>query len=359
MKRIFCIIGILVMVFSLAACGEEKQAEKPREDKGCEIAVIAESPDAGKVTLSNTTWRSVKSFADEKEIAAHMYKPEEATQEKYMASIQQAVDDGAKLVILPGGGFETTAYQAQSTYADVDFLLIDGVPHDESNTYATAANTICIIFAEEEAGYMAGYAAVKEGYDKLGFMGGQAIPEIKRYGYGFVQGVAAAAAETESKVEVNYKYAGTSEASDDVRTMAAGWYKDGTKAIFVCGGNLYSSVIEAAEASGGKVIGSDIDQSSLSESVVTSAEKGIDAAVENVLKSYAGGKFVGGTAFNYAAKNDGVMLEMENGQFQNFSQDDYKKLFRQLKNGKIELKKDNVVKSVSELAGEWVTIKEQ
>ena len=178
MKRIFYIIGIFVIAFALVSCGEEKQAEKPKEDKGCEIAVIAEGPEAGDVTLSHTTWNSVRSFADEKEIAAHMYKPEEATQEKYMASIQQAIDDGAKLVVLPGSNFETTAYQAQSAYADVDFLLIDGVPHDESNTYATAANTICIIFAEEEAGYMAGYAAVKEGYGKLGFIGGQVIPEI-------------------------------------------------------------------------------------------------------------------------------------------------------------------------------------
>ena len=360
MKRIFFIIVVLVITFSLAACGEDKQAEQqPKEEKGCEIAVIAEGPDVGNVTVSHTAWKSVRSFADENGIAAGMYEPEEATKEKYIAAIQQAVDDGAKLVVLPGAGFETTAYQAQSAYADVDFLLIDGVPHDENNTYATAANTIGIIFAEEEAGYMAGYAAVKEGYDKLGFMGGQVIPEIKRYGYGFVQGAAAAAAETETKVEVNYKYTGTSAASDDAEALAAGWYKNGTQVIFACGGNLSSSVIKASEASKGKVIGSDIDQSSLSENVITSAEKGIDAAVETVLKSYAGEKFVGGTAFNYAAKNDGVMLETENAGFQNFSEEEYKKLFRQLKNGKIELKKDNVVKSVSELAGEWVTIKEQ
>lgn len=60
--------------------------------------------------------------------------------------------------------------------------MIDGVPHDENNTYATAANMVSVVFAEEEAGYMAGYAAVKEGYTKLGFMGGQALPSVKRYG---------------------------------------------------------------------------------------------------------------------------------------------------------------------------------
>ena len=112
------------------------------------------------------------------------------------------------MIILPGANFETTAYAAQSAYPDVYFLIIDGVPHDGNDNYATSANTVSIIFAEEEAGYLAGYAAVKEGYKNLGFMGGQELPSVKRYGYGFVQGAAAAAAENEEKVTVRYNYNG-------------------------------------------------------------------------------------------------------------------------------------------------------
>ena len=109
--------------------------------------------------------------------------------------------------MLAGSSLETAAYDAQKAYPDIKFLLVDGVPHDEKDNYSTAANTVSIVFAEEEAGYMAGYAAVKGGYTKLGFMGGQELPYVKRYGYGFVQGAAAAAAETETKVEMRYAYA--------------------------------------------------------------------------------------------------------------------------------------------------------
>ena len=357
MKRILYIIGILVLALTLAAC-QEKEPEKTVEETGCEIAVIAEGSGEADISVTEATWKSVKAFADEHELAAGKYEPEEASEEAYLKSIQQAVDDGAGFIVLPGRSFETTAYKAQTSYADTDFLLIDGVPHDAENNYATGANTVSVVFAEEEAGYLAGYAAVKDGYTKLGFVGGKEIPAIKRFGYGFVQGAASAAEETGAKVELAYKYAGTFEESDEVKELAAGLYKDGTEVIFACGGLIGNSVVKAAEEAGGKVIGADVDQSGLSDTVITSAEKGIDAAVTTVLKSYVNETFVGGTAFNYAAKNDGVMLETANSGFKAFDEKEYKKVFDKLKAGKIELKKDTGASSVSELAGELVTIKE-
>ena len=157
---------------------------------------------------------------------------------------------------------------------------------------------------------------------------------------------------------MNYRYAGTSGASEDVEKLAAQWYEGGTEVIFVSGGAMTDSVVKAAEKDGGKVIGADLDGGSLSETIIASATKGIDSAVETVLRSYEDGTFVGGTAFNYAAKNDGVMLEMGSSGFSDFSREDYRKMFNQLKNDKIQLKKDTGVDSVSELTGQWVTLKE-
>lgn len=358
MKCLISIVVILISTVVLASCSSSENQKKADEEEGCEIAMIAESADVEDGSFTQATWESVKSFSEENGVKAKVYKPKEASQEQYMTSIKEAADDGAGFIVLAGSGFETTAYAAQSQYADLDFLLIDGVPHDENNTYATAANMVSVVFAEEEAGYMAGYAAVKEGYTKLGFMGGQALPSVKRYGYGFVQGAAAAAAEDEVKVEMNYKYTGVSKESEETEKLASQWYESGIQVIFASGGSIGKSVIKAAEKSEGKVIGSDMDQSSLSETVITSAVKGIDSAVETVLKSYIGETFTGGTAFNYAAKNDGVKLEMEKSSFKKFTEENYKKIFNQLKNGKTELKKDTGVGSVTELTGEWVTIKE-
>lgn len=357
MRRMIAILLTLLLAFGLVSCGggEEKGASE-NEAKEYEIAMVVDGAVSDESSFSQATWQSIEAFAGANEMTAKCYKAKESTAESYLATIQKAVDKKAKLIVMTGSNFETTVYTAQSMYPDVYFLLIDGVPHDGNNTYAAAANTIGIIFAEEEAGFLAGYAAVKDGYKKLGFMGGPALPSVKRYGYGFVQGAAAAAAETETKVELRYTYTGSFEATDEAQALAAGWYEAGTKVIFACGGSMGNSVMKAAEKGNGKVIGVDVDQSGLSETVITSAEKSLATVIEDMLEQYTKDNFIGGTAFNYAAKNDGVSLEMDNARFNTFTQEDYKKILRKLENGKIELKKDTGVNTPSELAGEWVTV---
>ena len=183
MKRLAIVTTVLVLLAALTGCGG-KTEEKAETTEGCEIAMISESADMDGDSFVKATWDSVKSFADQYDMAAKAYEPEEASKESYLASVKEASDDGAKFIVLAGSAFETTAYDVQTAYPDTDFLLVDGVPHDDSSNYATAANMVSVVFAEEEAGYMAGYAAVKEGYTRLGFLGGQEIPAVKRYGYG-------------------------------------------------------------------------------------------------------------------------------------------------------------------------------
>ncbi|MBR3787828.1 MAG: BMP family ABC transporter substrate-binding protein [Firmicutes bacterium] len=353
MKRNIFILVALICTLIMASCGADRP-EKPAE---YEIAMIADSSEIKDGSFTQCTWESVEGFASTNGLTSKCYTPEESTKEAYLDTIKKAVDNKAKMIVLAGSNFETAAFSAQSIYPDVNFLLIDGVPHDTGDKYGAASNTIGVIFAEEQAGYMAGYAAVKDGYHKLGFMGGKSLPPVKRYGYGFVQGAAAAAQELEQKVEITYKYMETFEPSDDVKAEAAKWYEDGVKVIFACGGNMGNAVMDAAEECRGKVIGADNDQSYLSGTVITSAQKEIDVVVNDMLSNYADDKYVGGTAFNYTAQNGGVSLQMDNAKFTSFGKNDYEKLFNKLKNGKIELKKDTGVNDVSELTGEWVTIK--
>ena len=273
MKRFFMFVTAVILIFSLTACGGS--SEKKKSDEGTsEVAMIVDGEQLAEGSVDQSTWLSVKTLADENGLSSQYYTTKDPSKDTYLASIQKAVDKGAKFIVLPGSNFETAAYAAQSAYPDVDFLLIDGVPHDENGAYATASNMVSMVFAEEEAGYLAGYAAVREGYTKLGFLGGQEIPSVKRYGYGFVQGAAAAAAEKEKKVEIRYQYTGSNDASDAAKDTAVAWYKDGTQVIFASGGSINSSVIKAAEKvdkKKKKVIGSDVDQSELSDTVLTSA----------------------------------------------------------------------------------------
>lgn len=357
MKRfaIFFVLAALLLCFG--GCGREESGENNKTSES-EVAMVTQTGGTDDEGFNQSMWEEVEDYCGENNMTYAHYALEEQTEEAYLAAVEKAVSKEAKLIIMCGSGLETAVYTAQSTYPDVNFLIVDGVPHDAQNNYAMGGNTASVIFAEEEAGYLAGYAAVKDGYTSLGFMGGMETPAIKRYGYGFVQGAAAAAAEAETKIDMRYMYAGTYEESDEVRSTAASWYKDGTQVIFACGGAMGESVIKAAENNDGKVIGVDVDQSGLSETVITSAEKGLGKAVENVLKSYGRGSFPGGSAFNYTARNDGVSLEIENARFSSFSQEDYNKVFNSLKEGSIELKKDTDVDSVSQITGDWITIKQ-
>lgn len=353
MKKAAALFITLIVIFSLTACGEKDKDSEAVEIEGCEVSVIADSNEVQAGSFAESVWESVSKYAQENSLGSECFRPAASDKEAYMDTIEQAVQQGAKLIVLPGSCFEETAYEAQKKYEDVYFLILDGIPHNDDDKYKTGEKTIGVVFAEEEAGYLAGYAAVKDGYTGLGFIGSEKTPEIKRYGYGFIQGVAAADEESGTKISMKYVYESKAE---NIEKQARQWYGEGVGIIFACGSDTDTAVIRAAEAANGKVICADSDKSHLSETVVTSAEKRADAPVEDAVDGYADGNFIGGTAFNYAVKNNGIMLEMENARFSSFDEEQYNAVLAQLKDGKVKLKKDKNVKSVNEFEGEWISI---
>lgn len=220
--------------------------------------------------------------------------------------------------------------------------MLDGTPHDEDYTeFRTNDNVVGIIYAEEQSGYLAGYAAVMDGYTKLGYMGGMAVPPVVRFGYGFAQGAEAAAKEMGlSDIQLKYHYTGDFDAKPETQTLATSWYAEGIEVIFAAGGLVGNSVMSAAEASDAAVIGVDVDQSGESDTVITSAMKGLAASVQSALADYYAGNFPGGQTLVYSADMDGVQLPMDTSKFNTFSQDDYDAIFADLAAGKIDIVKD-------------------
>lgn len=213
--------------------------------------------------------------------------------ESYQEMMQRAVDDNAGLIVCSGYAFGAAVGALQETCPQTSFLLVDAVPYDmNGEEVPIAENVRCILFHEEQAGYLAGYMAVWEGYRNLGFIGGREEPAVQRYGYGYLQGINAAAKDLSlDDVTVNYWYSGTYTADIAVREKADSWYGNGTQIIFACGGLLYESVLEAAENQDGLMIGVDVDQCRVSDRVLTSAVKNIGQAVTDALDEYyaAGG----------------------------------------------------------------------
>jgi len=349
MKKIVAVVLVLVLVLGLAACGGEKaETEEPAT---YEIAMITDVGTIDDKSFNQGTWEGVVAYAEENDITHKYYKPTEQSTDAYLAAIQLAVEGGAKVVVTPGFLFEEPIYLAQELYPEVNFILIDGNPHNaDYSDFRTDKNAVGIIFAEEQSGYLAGFAAVKDGMTKLGFMGGMAVPAVVRFGYGFVQGAEAAAKEMGlTNVDVKYHYTGGFDATPEVQTLASSWYAEGTEVIFACGGAVGFSVMSAAEAAGAKVIGVDVDQSGENATVITSAMKGLAAAVQQALADYYAGSFPGGESLVLGAESDGVALPMETSKFTTFTQADYDKVFASLADGSITLKKDTDAADASAL----------
>ncbi|MCR5357266.1 MAG: BMP family ABC transporter substrate-binding protein [Lachnospiraceae bacterium] len=317
-------ICVLLMAFTLTGCG-----------KGVDIAFITDMGTVNDGSFNQGAYEGVLRFTEESGKISKVYEPDGATTKVLLKNIKKAVREGADVIVCPGVLFEETIYKAQSKYPRVDFIILDGEPHDESGEYGIEKNTVSVMFSEEQAGFLAGYSAVRDGNTQLGFVGGTNSDPIVQFGYGFVQGADYAAIEMGVDIAIKYCYANTFLENEDVKNMTSAWFGSGTEVIFACGGAMGRSVISAAEENGGKIIGVDIDQSSLSNTVLTSAEKMLGNAVYNELKDYYSGTFAGGNVLEMGAANDGIALEMDNGRFENFTPEVYEAIYEQLKSGRI------------------------
>ena len=336
---------------STEAAGDETSAD------GYELALVIDVGTIDDKSFNQGSWEGVKKYGDENGVAYKYYKSAEATTDSFQETIALAIEGGAKVVVCPGFLFEEPIYNMQTQYPDVKFILIDGEPHDAENNKETAENTMAVLYEEDQAGFLAGYAAVKDGYTKLGFMGGMALPAVMRYGYGYLAGADYAAKELGVDVDVTYTYTGSFEATPEAQSMATGWYQAGTEVIFACGGSVGNSVMAAAEASdNAKVIGVDVDQSSESDTVITSAMKMLSNSVYDAIQAAYDGSFPGGKTTVFDAANDGVGIAMDTAKFNTFSQADYDEIFAKLVAGEITIDNDVENKEVSDLDLSNVTV---
>lgn len=319
---------------------------------GAEIALITDVGTIDDKSFNQGSWEGVEAYAKENNISHKYYKPSEKSDDAIMTSIDLAVKGGAKVIVCPGFLFEVPVYNAQNKYPDVKFILIDGAPHNGDYNYDIKENTKAIYYAEEQAGFLAGYAAVQEGYRNLGFMGGIAVPAVVRFGYGYIQGAEYAAKElglAQGDINIKYTYVGNFDASPENMSKAAAWFNEGTELIFACGGGVGNSVMKAAEAAGTKVIGVDVDQSGESDTVITSAMKNLSKSVYDSLDEYYNDKFQGGVSLTLDATTNNVQLPMESSRFEKFTQEQYDAVYKQIVDGTIQIGKNDIAEDAADV----------
>ena len=324
-----------------------------------EVAFVTDVGQLKDKSFNQGTYDGVKLHAAANGLSYKYYQPangDQATDDDRYDAMKAAVEGGAKVVVAAGFMQEGALKKAAMEFKDTSFVFIDGYPlSDDSGNALT--NVAGIAFQEEQAGYFAGYATVMEGFTKLGFSGGGGgtNPACCRFGYGFVQGANAAAAAKGVNVEMNYswEYGASFSASPELQTMANGWYETGTEVIFACGGSMFQSISAAAAANDGFVVGVDVDQSSQSETVITSAMKGLADAVQWAVAKVYDGTFaeIGGTATSLGVAQNSVGLPTATWSLKNYSVADYEKLFADVLSGAVAVDADfnNLEQSYSNL----------
>ncbi len=386
LKKIAALLLAATMTVSMVACGGSSDSGSSDADSsadtnasadaetgsdegtdvsadGMKIAMITDYGDITDQSFNQTTYEACKAFADANDGADFTYyKPEGDSTAERVAMIDKAVADGYDILVMPGYAFGEAIKETADMYPDVKFVALDvseydfeGDESDFNGQYKD--NVFSAVYQEELPGYMAGYAAVKLGYTKLGFLGGMAVPAVIRYGYGFVQGADAAAAEDNVDVEINYAYGNQFYGDADITAAMDTWYAGGTEVVFACGGGIFTSAGEAASKVQGHVIGVDVDQKATIDGAdygydgmtVTSATKGLAATVNTLLTAIHDGKWS-----DYAGKIENLGLVSDSDMDANyvglaastswsdtFTEDDYKALVGKMVSGEVKVSNDS------------------
>ena len=367
MKKILALLLVLAMALGMVACGgnsapaatEAPAAEAPAATEAPAAPAETEAPAAGEITkvalvtdvgtiddesFNQACWQGVEAWCTANGIEYTYYQPTEDSTDARVQSVAQAIAEGADTIVMPGYLFGATLTMVMEEFPDTHFIAVDVAAGDLTLDYSTyydpAANTACLTFSEEQAGYLAGYAAVKDGYTKLGFLGGMAVPAVIRYGFGFVQGADAAAVELGKDIEINYTYGGQFFGDANITAKMEGWYAAGTEVVFACGGGIYTSAVEAAKLHNGKVIGVDVDQSYIDECIITSAMKQLQNVTETVLEALNSGDWAtyGGKVSNFSLAEGeyvGLPTDADSWRLSTFTVDEYEALKAKLADGSV------------------------
>lgn len=380
-KLLALVLTTALAVTSLVGCGAKTDSGDAAAEGGADaadysVAMITDYGDITDQSFNQTTYEACKAFCEEHGIEFNYYKPSGDSTAERVASVEKAIDEGHNVIVMPGYAFGGTIVETSEQYPDVKFIALDvaagdileagvaakGETYDYNpanwnvTDYCYMDNVYCAVYQEEISGYFAGYAAVKLGYTKLGFLGGMAVPAVIRFGYGYVQGADAAAQELGITVDMNYAYGNQFYGDADITAAMDTWYADGTEVVFACGGGIYNSAAEAAQKVGGKVIGVDTDQAPVINEkygdgiTVTSAMKGLypttydtltDVLINGNWANYAGKITTLGLVSSEDLEANYVQLPLDSTQWADgFTQDDYKALVAGVYAGDIKVSND-------------------
>ncbi len=310
----------------LGACGskdEEKTDEGSNTGSGTaekadiSIAMVTDVGGVDDKSFNQLAWEGIEAFGKEhglkKGDGGYDYLQSQSDAD-YINNITNLVRRDFDVVYGIGMLMEKPIGTIASQQPDAQLAIIDAV--------VDAPNVASVMFKEQEGSYLAGVAAALMSESKqIGFVGGMEIPVIERFEAGFLEGVKA----VDPSIKVDVQYTGKFDDAALGKTTANRMYSSGVDIIFHAAGGTGNGVFAEAKERKTKdananvwVIGVDSDQ--YEEGAVgntnvtlTSMQKRVDVAVQNIAKEAMEGNFPGGKTVTYGLAEEGVVLADSRG----------------------------------------------
>ncbi|MFN2519939.1 MAG: BMP family protein [Candidatus Limnocylindria bacterium] len=299
-------VALVSATLALAACAPTRAVVVP-ERGGVPLRV-------GIVTAGGAAAAGYASLAEggrfeaERDLGVITSVSDVTEPEEYARGLADFAEGGYDLVVAVGPPFEHATWQVARQFPDVRFALVDGAPEDDRSGTEDLPNVSNLMFAENEAGYLAGTIAGAMAHERVGSaihdtvcaMGDVAVPRTDRFIAGFRDAVNTISPTT--RVLVTY----SNGPGDQARALEIGLehVSQGCDILFdVAVGTGY---IAAASAKGVYAIGAGWDRSGFApETVIASAVKRVDRAIYATVKELRDGRFTPRDVL-FDASRDGV-----------------------------------------------------
>ena len=335
-KALSWLVLLMLALYALAGCGAQP-ASRPNAGVPSEIAG---SNQTGGVQIAFVYYdgrqetevgqgviKAIGRFSGEEGVTSGEYK---ATEDDFDSTLELAVKSGAKLVVMLGEEMAGDMERARWRYPNVNFILVDG-----TGQALLGANTVRLRAAVEQAGWLAGYAAVFEGYRELATFATD-DPDEQRYALGFALGADAAAEELgleAGQVRIRAVEGTGEEENTELRHRIERLAALGTELVFDTHSNSGISLLGYARLSGLRLVM--VENPGNTETVLVTTGKDFQQGLYALLENWKASTFPGGQDVVTGAEETGVFLDVETAYFDLFSVADYETVLKTFDGGTV------------------------
>ena len=304
-------LALLLSVLALAGCGsDDENAASTTAATGTEAAppvkvgLVVDQGQLDDNGFNELAFRGVKRAETELGVKGRVV--ESATAADYIPNMTSLARSGYDLVIGVGFAQGDAIGKVAQKFPETKFAIIDV---DQAFVPGKPANVQGLLFREQEVGYLAGYLAGLEekrraGKDVISAVGGMKEPPVDR----FIAGYFAGAEKAAPGIKLIHDYSQDWDDQAKCKELALNQIARGSNVIFQVAGGCGLGALNAAGEHQRWGIGVDADQSFLGPHILTSAQKGVDAAVFLTIKAIQDGTWKGGGNATFGLKEDGVGL---------------------------------------------------